>query len=253
MSGTRTPRFSETSDVKIGWARFTWNPVTGCRAGCPWCYARDLANSPRLRPYYPTGFEPTLWEDALPSPLRRRPPRTQKGPGDRAVFVSSMGDLLGVGVPDEWVSRVLDVMGAATWWRFLVLTKQPHRLASFSWPSNVWLGTSLTGDAATPDPRGRAQALGATDATVRFVSFEPLQAPIPEDVLDLGRIGWVIVGGRSAAGGYPAATANPEALDALLDGCDRRGLPVFEKQHARPGDAPRRREWPEPELVGVLA
>lgn len=44
-----------------------------------------------------------------------------------------------------------------------------------------------------------------------------------------------------------------EALDALLDGCDRRGLPVFEKQHARPGDAPRRREWPEPELVGVLA
>lgn len=44
-----------------------------------------------------------------------------------------------------------------------------------------------------------------------------------------------------------------DALDALLDGCDRRGLPVFEKQHARPGDAPRRREWPEPELVGVLA
>lgn len=44
----------------------------------------------------------------------------------------------------------------------------------------------------------------------------------------------------------------PGALDALLDGCDRRGLPVFEKQHARPGDAPRRREWPEPELVGVL-
>lgn len=46
----------------------------------------------------------------------------------------------------------------------------------------------------------------------------------------------------------------PQALlSTLLDGCDRRGLPVFEKQHARPGDAPRRREWPEPELVGVLA
>ena len=27
----------------IGWAKWTWNPVTGCKHGCKYCYARDFA------------------------------------------------------------------------------------------------------------------------------------------------------------------------------------------------------------------
>ena len=26
--------------TKIEWCTHTWNPVTGCRHGCPYCYAR---------------------------------------------------------------------------------------------------------------------------------------------------------------------------------------------------------------------
>ena len=27
--------------TKIDWASHTWNPVTGCRHGCEYCYARN--------------------------------------------------------------------------------------------------------------------------------------------------------------------------------------------------------------------
>lgn len=30
--------------TKIDWAEATWNPVTGCLHGCPYCYARRIAN-----------------------------------------------------------------------------------------------------------------------------------------------------------------------------------------------------------------
>ena len=29
--------------TSIDWCDFTWNPVTGCRRGCPYCYARAMA------------------------------------------------------------------------------------------------------------------------------------------------------------------------------------------------------------------
>ena len=51
-----TSRFNETGD-SIEWAKWTWNPVTGCHHGCKYCYARDLANRPRFRKYFPKGFD----------------------------------------------------------------------------------------------------------------------------------------------------------------------------------------------------
>jgi len=29
--------------TKIEWADMTWNPITGCLAGCEYCYARSIA------------------------------------------------------------------------------------------------------------------------------------------------------------------------------------------------------------------
>lgn len=29
--------------TKIEWATMTWNPVTGCKHGCEYCYARRIA------------------------------------------------------------------------------------------------------------------------------------------------------------------------------------------------------------------
>lgn len=31
------------NNTKIDWATRSWNPVTGCLHGCPYCYARKIA------------------------------------------------------------------------------------------------------------------------------------------------------------------------------------------------------------------
>jgi hypothetical protein len=37
-------RFTAQGDSEsIGWARWSWNPLTGCEHNCPYCYARDMA------------------------------------------------------------------------------------------------------------------------------------------------------------------------------------------------------------------
>jgi len=42
-SASLNPQKTGEDDNLIDWARFTWNPVTGCEHNCPYCYARDIA------------------------------------------------------------------------------------------------------------------------------------------------------------------------------------------------------------------
>ena len=122
----------------IEWATHTWNPVTGCRHGCEYCYARRftarfaphacerpdpapleflpkgtgiyVADTParlldehgaylRSTPY-PKGFAPTFHTYTLGYPEKCLTPAR--------IFVSSMGDLFGEWVPDAWISEVFD-------------------------------------------------------------------------------------------------------------------------------------------------
>jgi protein gp37 len=62
-------------------------------------------------------------------------------------------------------------------------------------------------------------------AAVRFLSMEPLLAPVPD--LDLSGIGWVIVGGESGPGARPM---REEWVLGLKDACERAGVPFFFKQ-----------------------
>ncbi len=70
--------------TKIDWAEMSWNPVTGCRHGCPYCYARrtahrfdarleDHSKRRRGRPPRPGGEDQgdavPLWVRAYPAPL----------------------------------------------------------------------------------------------------------------------------------------------------------------------------------------
>lgn len=85
--------------TKIEWCDSTWNPVTGCKHGCDYCYARRIAgrfgtqlpdhsgypeahggvhcleNKIKENPY-PYLFEPTFLPFRLKEPERKTKPQT---------------------------------------------------------------------------------------------------------------------------------------------------------------------------------
>jgi protein gp37 len=206
----------------IEWTDTTWNPVTGCTKispGCKHCYAERMAG--RLQAMgqanYVNGFTLTLQPQMLNLPLRWKKPQT--------IFVNSMSDLFHDSVPLGYIRRVFDVMAAAHWHRFQILTKRADRLAELNraldWPPNVWMGVSVEQSRYRP----RIGHLRSTGAHVKFLSLEPLLGPLPS--LDLAGVDWVIVGGESGPNARPM---DPLWVTDLRDQCSLANVPFFFKQ-----------------------
>lgn len=154
--------FNQTND-NISWAAWSWNPVTGCKHGCVYCYADDIAHR-----FYPQGFAPSFHPDRLAMPQNTKPAQSLNG----RVFVCSMADLFGEWVPDEWIDVVIEKVRASPQWRFVFLTKNPERLLGINWPDNARVGTTVDSQARV----SRAEnAFVAIDAPFTFVSCEPLR------------------------------------------------------------------------------
>ena len=206
----------------IEWTEATWNPVTGCTkvsAGCKHCYAERLAK--RLQamgnPNYRNGFEVTLHPHMLALPGKWAQPRM--------IFVNSMSDLFHADVPDDYIHRVFDVMVAAPWHIFQVLTKRSTRLLELSpslpWPDHIWMGVTVE-DAACLD---RISDLRHTGAVVKFLSCEPLIGDLGH--LHLEGIHWVIVGGESGPG---ARVMRRDWVLSIKNQCAMAEVPFFFKQ-----------------------
>nr|DAU25979.1 MAG TPA: Protein of unknown function (DUF5131) [Caudoviricetes sp.] len=154
--------------TKIDWCDATWNPVTGCKHGCEYCYARRIAerfggasethnnecchecqwitegtgeihdldepiydfDKGRNAPY-PFDFDPTFHRYKLDEPQHWKKPRT--------IFVCSMADLFGDWAPDEWIAEVFKACDAAPWHRYIFLTKNPKRLCRMAIATKVFL------------------------------------------------------------------------------------------------------------------
>lgn len=94
-----------------------------------------------------------------------------------------------------------------------------------NWPlPGAWLGTSIELD----NHSGRADALRATPAAVRFISAEPLLGPLPS--LDLTGIDWLIIGGESGHGARPMDLA---WVYDMITKARTAGTAVFVKQLGR--------------------
>lgn len=206
----------------IEWTESTWNPVTGCTKispGCKNCYAKRMAERLRLmgQRNYVNGFDLTLQPHALDMPLRWKKPQR--------IFVNSMSDLFHVDVPIDFIRQVFDVMQRAYWHQFQVLTKRGDRLAALApeltWPVNVWMGVSVE----SADYKWRVDELRRTGAKIKFLSVEPLLAPLGE--IDLSEIGWVIVGGESGPG---AREMKREWVTDIRRQCRQAGVAFFFKQ-----------------------
>jgi protein gp37 len=179
--------FNHTNE-NIDWAHRSWNPVTGCDHGCPYCYARDIATR-----FYPQGFAPTFLPERLHAPRRMQVPATAAHDvGEKNVFVCSMADLFGRWVPQDWIEAVFTEVERAPDWNFLFLTKFPQRLAALRWPTNAWCGTSVDRQARVATAE---RAFADVQAGVKWLSCEPLLEPLHFGHLD--RFDWVVIGAQS--------------------------------------------------------
>ncbi len=142
----------------------TWNPFTGCRFNCTYCWARKLIEG-RLHHLdrYKAGFIPTTHPD-------RFNPRFK--PGD-FVFVCDMGDIA-FAPPVVW-SAILDVVGLYPDTKFLLQSKDPRMFPQVV-PANVYLGITLESNRTYvgPSPFERYVALLGRDHQHKFVSIEPV-------------------------------------------------------------------------------
>lgn len=210
----------------IEWTDTTWNPVTGCTkisAGCDNCYAARFSERFRGVPGHPfkTGFDLTLRSERLRQPLEWKRPRM--------IFVNSMSDLFHKDIPKSHVAAVFDTMEKADWHIYQVLTKRSSLLMKFinerygsrPSPSHMWFGVSVENEPAA----SRITHLQKSNAGVRFLSIEPLIAPV--GTLNLRAIDWVIVGGES---GPRARPMDPAWAIDVRNQCVAARVPFFFKQ-----------------------
>jgi protein gp37 len=223
------------TNTNIEWTEATWNPFAGCKIvslGCTHCYAMRMAA--RLQAMGTAKYAGTtrksgkrhVWtgklnidRTALLAPLTWKKPRR--------IFVNSMSDLFQDKANKKFILQVWQVMAHARWHTFQILTKRPERMLriisdpEFPVLPNVWLGTSVESE----DYVHRVDVLREVPACVRFISFEPLLAPIRDP--NLAGIHWVIVGGES---GPHARPMQAKWVEDLCVSCERQRVAFFFKQ-----------------------
>jgi protein gp37 len=210
------------SATKIEWTDKTWNPVTGCTkisTGCTHCYAETMAH--RLQAMginkYANGFSVNIHEDVLDEPVKWKHPHT--------VFVCSMADLFHEAVPFSFVDSVMDTICQTKQHRYQILTKRANRMADYFSssiiPENVWLGVTVEAELE----KARIDYLRELNASIRFLSCEPLIEDLGK--IDLTYIDRVIVGGES---GVKARPMKPEWVRSILQQADKQGVAFFFKQ-----------------------
>ena len=222
----------------IPWTEYTWNPMCGCGAKCDYCYARKVHNTrhkaykagKKLPPQYAKPFEEIqLFPDRLEQPLHKRK--------SCMIFVDSVGDLFDPLVPFEFIDRIGAIIGKCPQHTFQVLTKRPERaleyykyahkrLSKFN-PQiqpNLWLGVTAENQEQYDI---RWPILSQIQATVRFISGEPLLSGLELCPHNDMQPDWVIVGGESGPGARPM---HPDWPRNIRDQCRAAGVPFFFKQ-----------------------
>lgn len=210
--------------------------------GCANCYAESITG--RFWPIGGAKFpgyslpildrgEIVIDESKLWEVLHRRKPTR--------YFWCDMNDLFGEWVSFEMIDRCFAVMALTPQHTHLVLTKRAKRMAEWVsrhtsydvlrrhaigtdvWPlPNVWLGVSAEDQQRLDE---RVPHLLRCPAQIRFLSLEPLLAPI--DRLPLDVISWTIIGGESGPGARPSNLAWHRSI---RDQCREAGVAFFEKQ-----------------------
>lgn len=218
--------------TKIEWADYTWNPVTGCKHGCPYCYAE------RMSKRFAGDFEPKFHDGRL-GDLQK----VKKTLSRAKIFVVSMGDLFGEWVPSGWIHEVIEACKKSPIHTYLFLTKNPKRYAEvyrsyLDYRYYMWFGATVTdNDSFHSVGYDLFEATGADEKkrANRFLSIEPLLGEISHQQLEMNVhvFDWVIVGAQTGPG---AVKPKPEWVQSIIEQCKAADVPLFLKDNLN---------WPE--------
>ncbi len=208
--------------TKIEWTDRVWNPSKGCSKiseGCKYCYAESFAK--RLQAMgmedYKDGFKFKILPHRLNEPLKIKKPQK--------FFVNSMSDLFHDDMPDEYLNQIFDVINQTPQHTYQILTKRAENMFEYfqnhNVPENVWLGVTVENSKYLY----RVDILRKINATIKFVSFEPLIGSVGK--IDLTNIDWAIVGGES---GNRARLIKQEWVNEIYLQCKKQNVPFFFKQ-----------------------
>lgn len=177
--------------TKIEYLDYTWNPLVGCSGmGCAVagvCWARGQAKRRKHACHDCYDFKPHYHPERFRQPLAVKK--------QSRIGVCFMGDLFDSAFGRSVHQMLFGVMAQASQHTFICLTKQSKNMLTFveNWmspPANVWLGVSVN----CKQDLYRIEDLLATDAEVKFVSFEPLYEDLGD--VNLDGVDWVIIGAQ---------------------------------------------------------
>jgi protein gp37 len=181
--------------TSIEFADFTWNPITGCTYGCPWCWAKKFNDRYKMQYNFSV---PEFHKERLNGKIPKLPKvrnyiAEEISPDKPVIFTVDMGDIFSKGVDIIWIERVFEYIRNHTEANFLLLTKRPF--SYFAWndliTDNTFIGTSL--DFAHNSKRVMAiRDMGRQTGRRTFINIEPLMSRM--DQVDFSGIDFVIVG-----------------------------------------------------------
>lgn len=231
-------------DKNIGWCTHTHNIMTGCLnknlgiCNVNACYAQKTAENPYYRKAFPYGFEPHFYPERLNEVQKLRKPAI--------IFMDSMSDLFGSWWGDEEIEKVLhvmDCMRGVHWHKYVVLTKNPVRMAfalkdymnseGAERLKNVYFGVSVTGEDCLIE-RDRLVFLRKIKSIgyKTVISFEPLlhnPLNLIKHAEGIGWADWVILGGQTKPQIYPPYMSKC----VIRDEVDPYDKPLFIKDNAK--------------------
>ena len=216
VSFNKGERMSKLTKTGIEYGDYAWNFYPGC-----------LHN-------------PYLIPERLLAPLSVKKPAR--------ILVNFMGDLFG-----DWVnpfminqnlppnSPITGCLSLMDWVKciirkcpqhtFIFLTKQPQNLLRWSpFPKNAYVGVSVTSNGGMTIAMTH---LASIKASVRFISFEPLQGAIGmNDHMGMkGVVDWVIVGQQTPV--KASTTPRIEWVREIVEAADKASVPVFLKDNLK--------------------
>ena len=238
--------------TKIEWCDEVFNPITGCRSDCNYCYSDQLAkrfsgdfrSNLRQKDKYreEEGLyildEMFMGENGkyVAFPFRFAPTfhRYRLGLLDewiagRNVYVGAVADMFGDWVPEKWITDVFDACKASPHHNYMFLTKNPLRYLELKERgllpegNSFWYGTTITNE---KDP------YFVCKAHKTFLCIEPIHGEFSKEKLQRDIFGkyhrpdWIIIGPET---GRRKGKIVPEFewIKEIVLAADTAGVPVY--------------------------